>query len=133
MGRLFLSNNQIRDINALTGMSLLFELQIDKNYLDVTEGSPDMAVIQSLEANGTGVYYANQKIWPKPGQIVLQKTMDLEIISDVGKTYQLESCADMQTWGNIDSPVPGTGRILSWPWTLPTPGSSVFYRIQVTE
>lgn len=61
-----ISGNKIRDISCLTSLvasdpHALSELDVSDNYLDITEGSDDMAVIDELISSGCAVTYEPQK------------------------------------------------------------------------
>ena len=66
-----LSDNTIRDISQLAGLSLT-SLDVSSNYLDITEGSDDMAVIVSLQTAGCTVTYEPQKDIPAASVTITQ-------------------------------------------------------------
>ncbi len=62
-----LSDNNVTDIIALASLTSLVSLNISENYLDITDGSDAMQVIEGLEGNGCTVTRAPQKDIPATG------------------------------------------------------------------
>ncbi len=61
-----ISDNTVRSIAPLTGLALN-TLDVSLNYLDITEGSDDMADIALLQGAGCSVTYSPQKDIPVSG------------------------------------------------------------------
>ena len=78
-----LSDNMVRDVSSLTGLSLL-SLDITLNYLDITEGSDDMVDIAALQTAGCVVAYEPQKDIP-----VSDVTLDENIDMCPGDVFEL--------------------------------------------
>ena len=57
-----LDGNDICNITALTGLTQLTSLDVSNNYLDISAGSDDMAVITTLTDAGCTVTYEPQRI-----------------------------------------------------------------------
>jgi len=58
---LFFSSNQVSDISALANLTNLMELVMQHNYLDISEGSYSMQLIQQLINDGVDVEYIPQR------------------------------------------------------------------------
>ncbi len=58
---LFLADNQVSDVSALSEMTNLRWLTLQYNYLDISEDSEAMAIINDLIDGGTDVDYEPQK------------------------------------------------------------------------
>ncbi len=61
-----LSDNTVRDISAIAALPLT-TLDVRNNYLDISAGSGDMAVISALTGNGCAVEYDPQTAIPVSG------------------------------------------------------------------
>lgn len=59
--RLRLADNEISDISALSFLTNLTRLTLQYNYLDISEDSETMSIINDLIAGGTDVEYEPQK------------------------------------------------------------------------
>ncbi|GEM_PF-3302793 len=62
---LYLKGNRILHITPLSGLKDLGELDVKENYLDISEGSEAMEVIEGLKDEGVVVYYEPQKERPE--------------------------------------------------------------------
>jgi hypothetical protein len=61
-----LIDNQISDISALSGLTNLHVLDLWNNNIDITPGSDDMQIINTLIGRGVAVSYRPQKTTSKP-------------------------------------------------------------------
>ncbi|MFW5972164.1 MAG: glycoside hydrolase family 9 protein [Bacillota bacterium] len=77
LNRLFIDNNQIRDIQPLLNLNTT-RISIQENYLDISEGSEDMEVINELENNGCWVQYSPQKE-------ANDELLEFEVLSEIPK------------------------------------------------
>lgn len=71
---LILSDNEISDISVLGHLNNLDELWIENNFLDISEGSSAMVLIEQLIENGVAVYYIPQKELAKEQITVIVQT-----------------------------------------------------------
>ena len=78
-----LSDNTVRDLGPLIGLGLT-SLDVTLNYLDITDGSDDMADIAMLQGAGCTVSYDPQKVIP-----VLDVTLDESVDMCPGDTFAL--------------------------------------------
>ena len=99
-----LAENQIRDISPLAGLTLLTNLHLQNNFLDLTEGSDALGVIESLQAQGTNVTYLPQNSLPSI-------------------TAEPDS-SEITSGGNVVLSVTATGTGLSYQWYVGQSGNT---------
>ena len=95
-----LSGNIIRDIGTLTALTELTGANVSNNYLDITDGSSDMADINALIAGGCVTIYAPQK--DIPADII--SSSEYDIIDGVLR-YVPANTSAAQLLGNIDNDI----------------------------
>ncbi len=122
-----LSGNELGEIAALAALTSLVTLDVSNNYLDITDGSDAMQVIEGLEGNGCTVTSAPQKDIPATGveldlseaemcpndTLPLTATVSPEIASnkEVTWTSNKTSVATVSVGGVVTAKAAGTATI----------------------
>jgi hypothetical protein len=136
--RLDLRNNSIADITPLATLESLTHVQVQANFLDLGEGSPNAAIIAGWEKPGTEVFVTNQYT-PAPAEANFR----LEIVAgeprftyepEPGGLYRIALSPDMTDWvGPYEfiSGIFGTPR-LDFPLLEESEADEMYYRLMVS-
>ena len=103
--RLYLNDNDISDISVIANYTRLSQLWLNLNFLDISDGSDDRTVIDTLSSRGANVVYEPQKEAPFEGPRFLAKlsgeTIQLAWFELENAPNRLEESIDLTNWITI--------------------------------